>query len=65
MTLNYDNDVCRIAAQMLESEPGLLDYHLVEYLNEIDSLVRVVKGQVVSRQIVALAIVTWRHFNKN
>lgn len=61
MTLDYNNDICRMAAQMLETEPGLLDYRLVEYLNEIDSLVRVVEGQVASRQIVALAVVTWRH----
>lgn len=63
MALNYENEICQIAAQMLHTEPGLLDYRLVEYLNEIDSLVHIADGQLVSRQrqIVALAIVTWRH----
>ena len=61
MAVNYDNDICRIAAQMLDTEPDLLDYRLIEYLDEIDSLVHIVGEHVASRQIVALAIVTWRH----
>jgi len=60
MALNYENDICKMAAKMLYTEPGLLDYRLVEYLNELDTMI-VLGGQVASRQIVALAILTWQH----
>lgn len=61
MTLNYEKDVCKIAAEMLHTEPRLLDYRLAEYLIELDELVEITGGHVASRQIVALAILTWQH----
>lgn len=60
MAINYDNKHCRIAASMLSCKPGLLDYRLVEYLNEIAQLVESAGGELKSRQTVALAIVSWR-----
>lgn len=61
MALNYDNEHCRMAAKMLSTETGLLDYRLVEYLNSIASLVNNIGGgEFVSRQAVAVAIVNWQ-----
>lgn len=60
MALNYDNTYCQIAADMLSSSPGLLDYRLVEYLNEINQLVQHTGGEFKSRQTIALAIVSWK-----
>ena len=33
MSISINNEQCRIAANLLETEPGLLDYRLVNYLN--------------------------------
>lgn len=58
--MNYNNQYCAIAAKMLSTEPGLLDYRLVEHLNKIATLVKNADGELWSRQIVALAIVQWQ-----
>ncbi|HEC66561.1 MAG TPA: hypothetical protein ENI23_14895 [bacterium] len=51
---NYHNEPCKIAAKFLETEPGLLDYRLVEYLNKVfDSI------KIPCRQLVTLAVVQW------
>jgi len=60
MGLNYDNEHCRIAAKMLETEPDLLDYRLIEYLNAISALIICGGGEFISRQAIAVAIVGWR-----
>lgn len=59
MAIDYDNQHCKIAAQMLYSEPGLLDYRLVEYLNRVAMLTYNAGGLLVSRQVIAMAIVAW------
>jgi len=59
--MDFNKVIFQIAAEMLRTSPGLLDYRLVEYLEELDNLVRITNGQVVSRQVVALAILAWRH----
>ena len=58
--MDYDNDYCKIAAQMLYTEPGLLDYRLVEHLNEIAGLVSKVNHFLMNPQVIALAIVQWQ-----
>lgn len=58
--MDYNNQYCTIAAQMLETEPGLLDYHLIEHLNRVANLVKISGGELWSRQVVALAIVQWQ-----
>lgn len=60
MALNYDNDHCRIAANILGTEPPLLDYRLVERLNEINNLVSGVGHSLMNPQVIALAIVQWQ-----
>lgn len=60
MTQNFENKHCKIAAQMLSSEPGLLDYRLADYLNLIAELVKIAGGELVSRQVIAAAILTWQ-----
>ena len=59
--MDFNKDIFQIAAKILGTEPGLLDYRLAEYLEELDGLVGRADGQVASRQIVALAILTWQH----
>jgi hypothetical protein len=58
--MDYNNQYCENAAKMLHTEPGLLDYRLVEHLNKIAALVKNANGELWSRQIVALAIVQWQ-----
>ena len=58
--LNYENDHCKIAANMLDTEPGLLDYRLIERLNEINGLVSRVGHSFMNPQVIALAIVQWQ-----
>ena len=48
---------------MLDAEPGLLDYRLVERLNEINGLVSRVGHSFMNPQVIALAIVQWRENN--
>ncbi len=61
--LNYDNDHCKIAANMLDTEPGLLDYRLVIRLNEISLLVNKVNHFLMNPQVIAVAIVQWQEEN--
>ena len=60
MNVGYDNLHCKIAAQMLHTQPGLLDYRLIEYLNNVADLTNSTGGELKSRQVIALAIVSWR-----
>ena len=57
----YDSDMFQIAAQILNTTPDMLDHKLVNYLEELEELVIITGGRVASRQIVALAVLTWRH----
>ena len=64
--MDYNNEHCDIAAQMLDTEPGLLDYRLIERLNRIAAYVKIAAGsdgRLRSRQIIALAIVQWQDEN--
>ena len=65
MSLNYDNKHCRIAAKMIGTSADLLDYRLIEYLNSIAELVLYDEGEFVSRQAIAVAIVSWRENKAN
>lgn len=58
--LDYRNGHCEMAARMLNTEAGLLDYRLIEYLNRIAWLVSNANGVLVSRQVIAAAIITWQ-----
>jgi len=63
--MNYDNEHCKIAAQMLETEPSLLDYRLVEYLNKINNMMGGGLGcrfsdDAKNKEVIALAIVQWQ-----
>jgi len=63
--MDYRNEHCEIAAQMLETEPDLLDYRLVERLNQVAELVKIVGvfGRLQSRQVIASIIVQWQKEN--
>lgn len=63
MSVNYNNDHCRIAANMLGTELGLLDYRLVDRLNEIDSLVNRVNHSLMNPQVIASVIIQWQEGN--
>ena len=54
------NEHCNMAAQMLGSLPALLDYRLVAYLNRIACLTHIAGGKLISRQVIAAAIVSWQ-----
>lgn len=57
MAKNWQNEHCEIAAQMLGSEAGLLDYRLIEHLNNVAYL----NGGVLdNRQVIAALITTWQ-----
>ena len=58
--LNYENDHCKIAANMLNTEPDLLDYRLIERLNEINGLISRVGHSLMNPQVIALTIVQWQ-----
>lgn len=58
--MDYENDYCKIAAQMLDTEPDLLDYRLIEHLNKIASLVNSVNHFLMNPQVIALAIIQWQ-----
>lgn len=48
---------------MLNTEPDLLDYRLIERLNQIADLVKKVtngEGKLRSRQVIAFVIVQWQ-----
>jgi len=64
--MDYRNEHCEIAANMLDTDAGLLDYRLVERLNSIAAYVKIAAGsdgRLRSRQIIALAIVQWQEEN--
>jgi len=65
--MDYRNEHCEIAAQMLDTEPGLLDYRLVERLNQVAKLVKIagVFGRLQSRQVIASIIVQWQEGREN
>lgn len=58
--MNYNNLHCKIAARILETEPGLLDYRLVERLNKISNLAG---GKLRNTEVIASAIVQWQENN--
>lgn len=58
--MDYRNEYCTIAAQMLRTEPGLLDYRLIEHLNKVASLVNNVNHFLMNPQVIALAIIQWQ-----
>ena len=60
---NVENEHCKTAAQMLSSEPGLLDYRLVEYLNNIARYALIAGSGLYSKQAIATAIVTWQEWH--
>jgi len=60
--MNYDNEYCELAAEMLNTEADLLDYLLVERLNRVADYVEVsgrTQGTLRSRQVIASIIVQW------
>jgi len=59
--MEHNTTFCRIAANMLNTEPGLLDYRLVEYLHEINHLVSTGDSELQNREVIAAAIVQWRY----
>ena len=54
---DYNNEHNEIAANMLHTEPGLLDYRLVEQLNKVANLC--LPSKLRSRQVIALLIMQW------
>ena len=42
---------------------GILHWEFAEYLDEIAKLIKQENGQLVSRQIIAMAIATWQRMN--
>lgn len=58
--LNYENDHCRIAANMLNTEPDLLDYRLIEHLNNVSNLVGNVNHFLMNPQVIASIIIQWQ-----
>lgn len=60
MSETINNEHCRIAARILETEPDLLDYRLVKYLNSLATMVNNAGGHLNSRQVIALAIIQWQ-----
>jgi len=54
---DYNNEHSEIAANMLHTEPGLLDYRLIERLNEVANLCS--PSKLRSRQVIAFVIIQW------
>ena len=52
---DHHNDHCEIAADMLGTDPGLLDYRLVRRLNAVAALT-----PLTDKQVIATIIVNWR-----
>ena len=61
--MDYKNEYCKMASQMLNTEPDLLDYRLVERLNNVASLVNNVNHFLMNPQVIALAIIQWQEEN--
>ena len=53
-----NNEHCDIAAKMLSTEAGLLDYRLIERLNNVADMA--FPQKLVSRQVIALLIIMWQ-----
>jgi hypothetical protein len=66
--MDYKNKHCEIAANLLDTEPDLLDYRLVERLNQVADLVKKAtgsEGSLRSRQVIALIIIQWQGENND
>ena len=64
--MDYDRKCHAIAVQMLgypEGNEGLLNANLCEKLTLLDDMCRRAGGQIISRQIVALAITDFQQNN--
>lgn len=64
--MNYENRWCAIAAKILTGNidnAGLLNYDLINFLNEVAQNCKCVGGELVSRQVIALAVVTWQRIH--
>lgn len=60
--LDYKNERCRIAAEMLITEPNLLEEKLVRKLNEVNWYVNsVADGELRSRQVIALIVFDFKN----
>jgi len=59
--IDCNNEHCEIAANILCTEPGLLDYRMVEYLNRVANLA--FPSKLCSRQVIALLIAQWQDNN--
>ena len=56
--IDCNNEHCELAAKMLDTEPGRLDYRLVGRLNEVANLA--FPSKLRSRQTIALLIIQWQ-----
>lgn len=56
--VDYNNEHCEIAANMLSTEAALLDYRLIEYLNRVANLA--FPSRLLNRQVIALLITQWQ-----
>ena len=59
--IDCNNEHCEIAANILHTEPGLLDYRLVERLNQVANLS--FPSKLRSRQTISLLIIQWQDNN--
>jgi len=60
---NYDNQHCRILCDLIgESDPGLLHYGLVDFLNVHASRLERV-GEILSTQTIATLLAVWECHN--
>lgn len=59
--IDYNNEHCEIAANILSTEAALLDYRLIEYLNRVANLA--FPSKLRSRQVIALLIAQWQDSN--
>ncbi len=58
---DYDNERCKIAADMLNKEPEALEPDFVDKINEVNGLVNeACGGELRSRQVIAMIIVNFR-----
>ena len=56
--IDSNNEHCDIAANILSTEAGLLDYRLIEHLNCVADLA--FPSKLRSRQVIALLIAQWQ-----
>ena len=56
----------KIVAEMLGIEDyGILHYDFVNYLDTINQLTCHNGGKLISRQVIALAVATWKRMNQD